>query len=224
MYYVIKYIVVLGVLWAAPPAEDLGTALETGYAHLENGDVEGAARSFRTVLANRPDHPEALRGLVVAGLRPQADDALALEARDAARWLMTLDPANLAALDQWSQLDARLTSDGERRFREPWNPLGPPATPVIAADRPARVRIGDGGWIDLIVQRIEPDPAGSLDGQAYSERLAKTAAGGANTVQLAGLMPPAFYRALATHNRDAEVPLFLIQGLSSRLSPEGDAC
>ena len=218
MHYYLEYIFILGAMSVATQPVDFNALVDLGYARLQSEGPAAAAESFRAVLATRPAHAGALRGLVLAGLRPEADDGLAGEALDAARWLMTLDPSDRAALDQWSQLHVRLEGTGERRLREPWAALGPPAVPVRAGGEPARVRNADGTWLDIFIKDFDSDP------QDYRRRLEGAAELGANAVRVARLLPPEFYRALAAHNRDAETRLFLIQGVWSTLSSEGDSC
>ncbi len=224
MHYLPTYIFVLAAISSASSPEDFDATVDLGYARLETEGPEAAAETFRAVLARRPEHTEALRGLVLAGLRPEADDALAGEALDAARWLMTLNPADRAALDQWSQLHVRLEGPGERRFRGPWNGLGPPGVPVRVGDRPARIRTRDGRRFDIVTHEFDSDAGVRATEHDYAARLANAAGLGANTVRVARLMSPEFYRALAAHNRETDAPLFLIQGVWSKLSAEGDSC
>ncbi len=81
--------------------------------------------------------------------------------------------------------------------------------------------LDEGLWRSTYVAGVTLGPArpgefavtASLDYRTYRDWLHEIVAANANTLRVYTILPPAFYRAFADHNEQAEEPLWLIQGV-----------
>src|SRR5258706_137834 len=118
----------------------------------------------------------------------------------------------------------------ELRFRADADPAQPPAVPARALTDFLEVRKDDGSYVPVFVKGINLGAAlpGKFptefprDTSVYLGWLETIAGLGANTVRVYTLLPPEFYRALATHNAlPSAKKVWLIQGVWAEL-PERD--
>jgi tetratricopeptide (TPR) repeat protein len=208
-------------------------AVGLGYASLQTQGPARAAVRFQAVLDRQPDHDDALRGLVLAGRRAEADPTLRRSALRAARKLAKAHPADSGVELDLLALQAATGGPSERRPRGRTSRGGPLQVPVRALTDYLEIRSGETGetWTPILVKGVNlglalpgrwpsqfpEDPA------LYASWLASIADLGANTVRAYTLLPPVFYRALAEHNARGDRPkLWLVQGVWTELPPRHD--
>ena len=193
-----------------------------GYVALRNEANDTARAILMRVVASEPLHVDALVGLGLAEWRLDRHDA----ARRAFERALRVDP-NRADVRQHL---ARLPP-----------PMGPPPIrpPLVLPDSvewPARtardrfeVRAGN-GWTPFYIKGVNLGialpghfPSEFPDSATYAAWVEGIAAMGANTIRAYTIHPPAFYQALAAHNRRVpERPLWLLQGVWAELPPNDD--
>jgi hypothetical protein len=201
-----------------------------GHVALRAEEPAEGARQFSAALTILPTSPEAREGLRLSLERLPAGDPAAVIALDALR-RPSVSRAGVAG-DGYlmAMADQRAGGSGEIR-RRPDAPRDLPEAFARAGRDYLELRGDDGAWTPIFVQGVNLGPA--LPGRFASEPpedeatwsgwLDLVAGLGANAVRVYTLQPPAFYRALATHNaRAAGSPLWLFQGVWADLPPADD--
>lgn len=203
--------------------------LGLGYVALRRDDPGAATSRFSASLGRTPGSSEAAEGLRMAVERLADGDPAAEVARSAAAKLLASRPGDPDMLYVRASADRKAGGPGEFRRK----PDATPATVRYAArtgDDYLELRQPDGSWQPLFVKGVNIGPAlpgrfaseAPEDETTWSEWLGAIARIGANAIRVYTLQPPAFYRALVAHNRAAEQPLWLLQGVWAELPPGDD--
>ena len=196
-----------------------------GYVLLRQGKAPAALGRFQEVLRRDPRNADALKGSGLA-LR---DLGRLTEAADRFRRALALEPADAEAQ---GFLDQVLAARGLIKESRPRPPV-PEATPieVVAGARERQLWVLDAGvprplfvkGINMGVALPGRFPAEfPADPETYARWLDLVSGMGANTVRLYTLLPPAFYSALAQHNREGRGRLWLVQGVWTELPEDHD--
>jgi tetratricopeptide (TPR) repeat protein len=197
--------------------DDPYAATGLGYVSLREGDDARARTLFYMVVAARPDDVDALVGLGLVAWR--AGDLE--EVRDRFLRVQEVAPDHPTAADYLARLPEGLGPAPERP------PLVLPDTlvyPARAAGDRFEVRTAE-GWRPFYVKGVNlgatlpgRNPSEFPDSATYAEWIAGMAEMNANAVRVYTIHPPAFYNALAAHNRrHPERPLWLIHGVWTEL-------
>lgn len=186
-----------------------------GLASLALDDLETAVPLLERAAGASPADRDIVLALATAYVRSGANRKAAGVYRD----LLRRDPADEVASREF------LGMFGYPAYREDL-PLDVPdrARPPVAEQwfraRGDRLQaLGDAGWRDVYLVGANLGPARpgefpstmSRDYAPYAQWLREMAEAHANTLRVYTILPPAFYRALADHNRSAASPLWLIQ-------------
>jgi tetratricopeptide (TPR) repeat protein len=210
-----------------------------GYVNLRRGSPAQAAGRFQAVLRRDPRNLDALKGLGLA----ERDRKRYGEAAAAFRSVLAIAPQDGEAA---AFLDQVLAASGDVREIRP-RPAVPASQPIRVVARAADGRLevamapgaAPGGdatagaadrlrpffvkGINLGVALPGRFPAEFPEDQSTYATLLEAAADlGANTVRLYTLLPPAFYAALAAHNRGSSRRLRLLQGVWTELPDDHD--
>jgi tetratricopeptide (TPR) repeat protein len=196
-----------------------------GYVRLRRREPREAAREFEAALGRAPGSADALKGLGLA----RRDEKRFGEAADLLRRALKAAPGDVEAQ---ALLDQVLAASGEAKETRPRPPVraGEPLRVIAEARDGAFYVPAAGGRRRLFVKGVNMGvalpgrfPAEFPEDQAlYVTWLETIASLGANAVRLYTLLPPAFYAALAEHNRKpGDGPLWLVQGVWTEL-PEDD--
>jgi len=217
----------LSTATAVPGADScagLSSPVEAGWCLYRAGDFAAAAGAFRDELSRRSGDVDARVGLAYAQLQ-QGEVA---GARSDFRAVLSAHPGNGDARHGLSL--AALRDPGEElRLDADASPTQPLAAPARAAADFLEIRESGGGYAPIFIKGVNLGAA--LPGRyptefprevsVYLEWLDRMADLGANTVRVYTLLPPEFYRALATHNALAGVRrIWLIQGVWAELPPD----
>lgn len=198
-----------------------------GYASLQTIGPEASARRFAEALKRDETRGDALRGLVLAGRRQDAPEWVIREGISAAQKLERLEGKDVETLISSETLRA----GREKRLRPPVEANLPLSVHWRAGRDYLERSLPDGSWqpafikgVNLVVSLPGRFPSDHpTDEKLYLEWLSMISGLGANTVRLYTLLPPAFYRALATHNeQQSDRPLWLIQGIWNELPLDHD--
>ncbi|MFU8895767.1 MAG: tetratricopeptide repeat protein [Gammaproteobacteria bacterium] len=207
---------------------DAATGL--GHVALREGDPATAVNWFHKALQGSPRSTDAAEGLALAvDALPDGDPAAVLAQAGAAKALRTR-PTDRAM--RYAQVAATRKAGGSGEHRQQADAAaGELRYFARAGEDYLEVRQPDGRWQALFVKGVNIGPAlpgrypseAPRDEGTWTEWLQQVAALGANAIRVYTLQPPAFYRALATHNRAEETrPLWLLQGVWAELPPEHD--
>ena len=166
---------------------DLPTHLRLGEAYRSAGRHQEAVALYRAMLRWDPPSHEAERALLEIFGYPSLEEGLTFALPEPA------------------------VRSGDREPRRPELSFRARGDHLQAMD-------GD-RWRSVYVTGVNLGPArpgewavsASLEFTTYREWFRQIAAGGGNTVRAYTILPPAFYRALEAHNREAPEPLWLIQ-------------
>ena len=201
-----------------------------GYVALRRQQSGEAALMFSDALEREPGGADAREGLLLAIEQMPEGDPAASTAREAARKLATEEASNPRVLYAAVSADRKSGGPGELRRRPEAG-----ATKLSWFARAGvdylEVRRGDGQWRPLFVKGVNIGPAlpgkfpseAPEDVETWTQWLGWIADLGANAVRVYTLLPPAFYRALADHNRShPESHLWLLQGVWADLPPDDD--
>jgi hypothetical protein len=210
---------------AAHPA-DSDARTQAGWCRYRAGEFTEAARLFDAALAAAPGDVDASVGLGYTRL--QLDDVEA--ARVLFRGVLRIRPADPDARRGLSMAALRAPVE-ELRLEPDADPGQPLAVPARAIADYLEFRDAGGAYVPILVKGVNLGAA--LPGRyptefpreisTYLGWLDTIAALGANTVRVYTLLPPEFYRALATHNALAgSRRLWLIQGIWAELPDDGD--
>jgi len=205
-------------------------AIGLGHVALRGDRPGEAALLFAGALKQATASLDAREGLRLALARlPVGDPAapVVLDVLRAATAKGVADPADQYLL---AMADRRSGGSGERRLRAE-APSGAVSYFARAGTDYLEVRDASGNWSPVFIQGVNLGPArpgrfaseAPEDEATWSGWLAQIADLGANAVRVYTLQPPAFYRALATHNEDSSRPrLWLLQGVWADLPPGDD--
>ena len=199
-----------------------------GYVLIRRGEPRPAAERFAIALRRDPENFDALKGLGLA----RRDQKRHAEAADLFRRVLAGAPGDAEAQ---ALLDQALAASGSVRETRP-RPAVDPETPITVVARAGAGRLeiaagGSGRFQALFVKGVNMGVAlpGRFpaefpgDAATYHEWLEAVSDMGANAVRLYTLLPPAFYQALARHNRERpQRRLWLIQGVWTELPPDDD--
>ena len=198
---------------ADPSAVDAQTGL--AFASLAENDLATARPLLEKVARLTPDNRDVFTNLAIAYVREGRN-------RDAARVyreMLARDAGDDAARRQLFALYGFPRNHDDR------------ASDVEPAPRPAQLEqwfrtrgnyleaLDGGAWRPVYLAGANLGPARpgefpstmSRDYEVYAEWLQQFAGMHANTVRVYTILPPAFYQALAAHNRSAAQPIWLIQ-------------
>jgi hypothetical protein len=196
-----------------------------GWCRYRAGQFAEAAAVFEQQLARTQADADSMVGLGYA--RMQLGDVAA--ARNLFRSVLH-DHAGNGDAKRGLSLAALRPPGEELRFQPDADPGRPLAVPARALSDFLEVRKDDGSYVPVFVKGINLGAAlpGKFptefprDTSMYLGWLDTIAGLGANTVRVYTMLPPEFYRALATHNAlPAAKKLWLIQGVWAEL-PERD--
>ena len=212
-----------------------------GWTLLKSGDMDEAAANFRRSLAIDPDLPNSHCGMGTYYLQKGSTwEALRSFTQGATEDSRDIDcllgkgmlfeklGKTSAAMDIYSRV---LYLDGENDFAEKNFTLLAEKTEISPRIKPGRTRIdfraqGDyfealegGHWRRVYLKGVNIGPprpgefpsTPPVDEETYIRWLEQIAGMNANVVRIYTLLPPAFYRALATHNKNSERKLWLFQ-------------
>jgi hypothetical protein len=205
---------------------DAGVKNALGWCVYRTGDFEGASRAFAAALKLQPGSVDAELGLAYAEMQ----QGRILPARAGFREVLRRRPDDGDARRGLSLAALRAPVE-ELRLRKDADRARPMAVPARARDDYLEVLGPDGVYAPMFVKGVNLGSA--LPGKFPTEHprdvavylgwLDTIADLGGNVVRVYTLMPPEFYRALATHNalRDAR-KLWLIQGVWAELPERGD--
>ena len=196
-----------------------------GWCRYRAGSFAAAAAAFEEQLTRRPGDADAKVGLAYARL--QQGDVQA--ARTLFRAVLARHPGNGDARRGLSL--AALRAPGEElRFGADADPARPLAVPARAVSDFLEILEADGSYVPIFVKGVNLGAAlpGKYptefprDASVYLSWFETMADLGANAVRIYTLLPPEFYRALATHNAlSGTRKLWLIQGVWAEL-PDGN--
>lgn len=197
-----------------------------GYSFLQTVGAATAATEFLRALEKDARRGDALRGLVLAGRRPDAPEWVIRESVKAARKLEALEGKDVETLISSETLRAGT----EKRLRPRVGDEVPLRVPWRAGDDYLELATPGGDWQPVFIKGVNLSvtlpgrfPSDQpTDERAYRDWIASIAGMGANALRVYTLLPPAFYRALAHHNRIADRRLWLIQGIWFDLPPAND--
>ncbi|HSJ25524.1 MAG TPA: tetratricopeptide repeat protein [Longimicrobiales bacterium] len=202
--------------------EHMESRVGLGYVELQRNALDEAGRLFRSVLAMEGEHVDALVGLGLVEWRAGRGE----EARARFEHVLRLDSGR---------------DDVRRHLAALPETMGPPPerAPLVRPDTleyPARTS-GDrfeirtpAGWQTFHINGVNIGAAlpGRFPSQfpgatTYREWIEGIAEMGANTIRVYTVHPPAFYDALAAHNRaHPDRPLWLLHGVWAELPPGDD--
>lgn len=199
-----------------------------GYIALRRNEPSEGVRRFSRALELMPASSEAREGLRLALERLPVGDAAASDAREVLRQVSRRAEARPSDDYLLVMADRRSGGSGELRRRGDV-PSGSLAFAARSGQDYLEIRNASGTWQPLFVQGINIGPAlpghfasdAPEDVSTWVDWLDRIAGLGANAVRVYTLQPPAFYRALATHNLDPGRPrLWLLQGVWADLPPD----
>ncbi len=201
-----------------------------GWCRFRLGRFDAALASFKEALRLSPGSADALEGVARAAARLERDT----EAIDAVVALSRAHPdANVA--DVAGQILGRAGRLQDRRLGRSGGTAAPGSPRMVARARGDYLEVlrSRGAWTPIFVKGVNlgvalpgRHPAEfPLEREVYARWLDQIADMGANLVRLYTLLPPAFYEALAAHNKERGPDggfLWLAQGVWTEL-PEDDA-
>jgi hypothetical protein len=205
---------------------DAEAGVRLGWCLYRAGDFQGAASEFQAVLHRDDKVIDAKVGHSYA--RMQYGEVAA--ARSGFRGVLAVDPDNVDAR-RGLQLAALRVPAEDLRLRKDVDPARPLAIPARALRDYLELRQDNGTYAPIFVKGVNLGAAlpGKYptefpsDVSVYLSWLDTMAGLGANAVRVYTLLPPEFYRALATHNALAGArKLWLIQGVWAEL-PDDNA-
>lgn len=199
------------------------------FVALRRGDPGAAILQFSEILRRTPASNEAAEGLRMAVERLADGDPAAAIARSAAARRLTSQPGDRDMRYVQASADRKAGGRGEFR-RKPDATVTAVRYAARTGDDYLELRQPDGSWQPLFVKGVNIGPAlpgrfaseAPEDEATWAEWLGAIASLGANAIRIYTLQPPAFYRALVEHNRAAEQPLWLLQGVWAELPPGDD--
>jgi hypothetical protein len=205
---------------------DASTGL--GYVALRRGNIADAVTRFSASLRHAPNSTDAIQGLTLALQRLPSGDPSATTALETARDLARVRPADKSLQYVVAMADRRSGGGGEMRLKPDVDAVRPEYF-ARAGDDYLEIRDQQGNWQPLFVKGINLGPArpgyfaseAPEDEATWETWLGMIADLGANAVRVYTLQPPAFYRALATHNGETgSRRLWLLQGVWADLPPQ----
>src|SRR5262245_32636444 len=209
---------------AAPDDGDARNRL--GWCLYRAGSFSDSKAVFDEQLARRPGDVDAGVGCAYAEL--QNGEVVAARARF--RSVLAGHPRNDDARQGLSL--AALREPGEElRVREDVDPSRPIVAPARALQDYLEVRGPDGAYVPIFIKGVNLGTAlpgrypteFPSDASVYLSWFETIADLGANAVRVYTLMPPVFYRSLATHNAlSGARKLWLIQGVWAELPDDDD--
>lgn len=200
-----------------------GALVGSGYVALRRGKTGAAASRFRRVVEDDPENVDALVGLGLVAWREGEHDRVA----ELFRRVQRLDPERPEAREYLERLPEGLGPPPERP------PLVRPDTVVFPArvrDGGFELRGGGSGWRRAYLRGVNlgaalpgRHPSQFPEAATYRRWIAAMAEMGVNVVRVYTIHPPAFYDALAEHNRaHPQDPLWLMHGVWTELPPDDD--
>lgn len=184
------------------------------FASLAQDDVHTALPLLESVAKAMPDDADVRLRLASA----YEHDGRNQKAAEVYRGLLQRDPSNATALREYLSLVGDPSYDASRPA--PLRPERPAALEQWFRARGDYLQVFDGTtWknVYLVGSNLGPAQPGEFPStvsrrfETYARWLREMSAMNANSVRVYTILPPAFYKALEAHNRQAAQPLWLIQ-------------